>query len=133
MKNSISVSTEFDFRGKTLRPAVTLDLDGLMERGGEMPDYHQLLAKENGIGFYSYEYEVLESSELFFSSATGLAASFLDNGVFDFDGFSRCWREKTEMQALEGIARRYLDVETLEQEPKLREALMEAYRLGKGA
>lgn len=131
MRNSIRISTEFDYRGETFRPTVTLDLDKVMEGGGEIPDYHQLLAMENGFDLYSYEYEVIESSELVFSDATGLAARFLQECSFDLEGFRRCWLESREMSALEEVARRHLGVEELEREPKLREALMEAYRLGK--
>lgn len=131
MENSITISAQFDFRGKTFRPAITLELDWLMERGAELPDYHQRLAAENGIDPYSYEYEVLESSELVFENATGLAAEYVMDGHFDFEGFRQRWLEQSELGALERIARKHLGVEQLDQQPALKGALLEAYRLGK--
>jgi len=133
MKSSIEISAQFDFRGETFTPVITLDLDRLMQSGERMPDYHQLLANENGIDLYSYEYEVLESSELRFGQAKGLAAAFVDNGEFDFEGFRRHWLEQRELEALATVAQRHLGVDELAQQPSLRDALLEAYRLGKSS
>lgn len=133
MKSSIEISAQFDFRGETFTPVITLDLDRLMQSGAVMPDYYQLLANENGIGLYSYEFEVLESSELRFSDAQGLAADFVENGNFDFEGFRRRWLEQRELETLTAIAQRHLGVDELAQQPSLREALLEAYRLGKAS
>jgi len=129
-KNSIEVSSQFDFRGQTFQPKVVLDLDALMQQEGELPQFHQLLARENGIDLYSYEYEVLESSGLNFANATGMAGEFLQADDFDLQGFRRRWLQQRELEALVDIARRHLGVDTLEQKPGLREALLEAYRLG---
>jgi hypothetical protein len=133
VKNSIEVSSQFDFRGETFRPSATLDLDDLMQRDSETLDIHQLLALENDIDLYSYEYEVLESSELEYGKATGLAASFMASGHFDLQGFRKRWQQQREMSGLQAIAERHLGVDDLESQPGLRDALLEAYRLGKGA
>lgn len=131
MDNSIEISAQFDFRGETFRPTMTLDLNHVMETGMELPDYHHMLAIENGISLYSYEYEVLESSELMFSGAKGLAGDFLQQGRFDFQGFRQCWLEHRELSALQALAQRHLGVDDLSQQPALQEALLEAFRLGK--
>ncbi len=133
MENSIQVSAQFDFRGQTFRPMARVDLDRLVEAGDELPDYHQLLATENGIDLYSYEYEVLETSELVFAEARGLAADFLEAGRFDFTGFRQRWLEQKELELLALIARKHLGSEALTQQPGLREALQEAYQLGRGS
>lgn len=133
MKSSIEISAQFDFRGETFTPVITLDLDRLMQNGAVMPDYYQLLANENGIGLYSYEYEVLEASELHFSDAQGLAADFVESGNFDLEGFRRRWLEQRELETLAAIAQRHLGVDELAQQPSLRDALLEAYRLGKAS
>lgn len=131
MKNSIKVSSKFDFRGETHTPELVLDLDEMIAR--EEPDYHLLLANANGIGLYSYEYEVLESSELDFSEATGEAVGFLRDGRFDFEGFRKHCEMQRELEELGNIARQHLGVEILEQESPLREALIAAYRLGQSS
>jgi len=130
VKNSIKISTQFDFRGHTYTPTLVLDLDTLARKENEIPDYHLLLAQENGIDHYSYEYEVLESSELLFSDATGEASAFVDEGWFDYPGFRQRWQMLQQLKALSDIARRVMGVADLEQQPELQAALLEAYRLG---
>lgn len=130
VKNSIRVSTQFDFRGESFTPEMVVDLDAMMASGGEVPNLYLLLAKENQIGLYSYEYEVLESSELIFSHATDEAAEFLHNNLFDFEGYCRHWQAQQQLEALRNIAREHMGVESLEQQPGLQNALLAAYRLG---
>jgi len=131
VKNHIEVSAEFDFRGKTYTPSVKLDLDSLMEQYGEFPDLHQRLAREINIGPYSYEYEVLESSELIFSNATGFASKFLTEKQFDIQAFRQYWLEQQQLNMVQEIASRHLDIDELEKHPNLKAALIEAYTLGK--
>jgi hypothetical protein len=131
VKSSIEVSAQFDFKGETFRPSVTIDLDRQMMRHGELPEPHQLLAKTNQIDPYSYQYEVLESSELTYANATGLAAGFLQQGHFDSEGFQRQWLVQRELSVVEEIAQRHLGAEALAQQPALRAALLEAYEAGR--
>lgn len=130
MNNSIRVSAQFDFRGESFTPEMVLDLDAMMVSGAELPNLHLLLAKANRIGLYSYEFEVLESSELIFSNATGDAADFLHNNHFQFEEFCRHWQAQQQLEALRNIAREHMGVESLEQLPGLQDALLAAYRLG---
>lgn len=130
MKNTITVSVQFDFKGESYQPTATIDLDQLMAQYGKLPDFHQWLGTVNGIDPYSYQYEVLESCELEFSEPSGIASAFLHEGRFDARGFQQQWFEQQQLRALQEIARRHLKVEDLEQQPQLKAALLEAYRLG---
>lgn len=131
MKSSIEIKAVFDYRGETFAPSVTLDLDRQLERYGQLPDFHHLLATENHIDSYSYQYEVLASCELEFSNASGLATEFVSDGVFDVLGFQLKWHEQKAMVCLKGIASQYMAVEDLEQEPDLKLALLAAYDAGR--
>ncbi|MGM0593430.1 MAG: hypothetical protein ACQETD_02745 [Pseudomonadota bacterium] len=131
MGNSVEVTTQFDFKGETYRPSVVIDLDQVMQADGRLPDCYQLLAQSCGIGPYSYEYEVLESSPLSFVRPQGLAEAFLQGEQFDFQGFRQCWLREQNVAALAAIAEERLGVSSLAQEPALREALLEAYELGR--
>jgi hypothetical protein len=43
-----------------------------MQTTGKVPDLFPLLAKVSKIGFYSYEYEMMQAEEIIFSDAQGL-------------------------------------------------------------
>jgi len=131
VKSSITVSTQFDFKGESYAPTATVELDQLMAQYGKLPDFHQWLAAKSGIDPYSYQYEVLESCELEFSAPCGLAKSFFQDGWFDRHGFEQCWHEQQQLHGLQEIARRYLAIEDLAQQPALKEALLAAYMLGR--
>ncbi len=131
--NSIDVIIAFSFKGESHTPRATIDLDRTMETLGEMPDYHRVVAMQNGIDTYSYLYEVMEVHPPVFDNPTGLAVDYLEGGVFDFQSFATRWQEEKELGALQEIARRHLGEQDLDQQPGLKAALLEAYRLGRGS
>jgi ubiquinone biosynthesis protein COQ9 len=91
-----------------------------------------LVASQNQIGTYSYELEILESSEIVYSHPEGIAQHFFSQGHFDLAAFVQNYHEQMALHALAEIAKNHLQVDTLEDNPPLREALLEAYRYGKG-
>ena len=133
MKNSIDVHVEFDFKGESYSPSSTIDLDKLVENNQSFPSLYSVLANENGIDTYSYLYEVMQQTEIQFTSAQGLAAEFLNDGVFDEQAFVAEWHANKVIQLLQPIAKRELDIEDLAQYPGLKTALIQAYNLGKCA
>lgn len=131
MSNRIDASVTFSYKGQTLAPSVSLDLDRFLEKEGKLPDLHLLLATENNIGLYSYEYEVLQAYPLVFANAEGLVAEFLDGEEFDVEGFIAAWKLSKVVERLEEIAGRHLGEADLNARPALRAALIEAYELGR--
>ena len=131
MKNSITVGLAFSYQGKSYSPSATIDLDALMEQGTHLPDLHGLLASRNNIDTYSYLYEVMESHDIEFSNITGLAGQCLRDGHFDTDKFARLWHEQRELEVLDTIAKEQLGIDSLEQRPDLKAALIAAFRAGK--
>ncbi len=132
MKSRIEIFIEFDFRGETFRPSALIDLDQLMEREGRISPFHPILAREGGIGPYSYELEVMETCPVQVAHAEGLAAEFVRDGHFDTAAFESAWHHENDRQLVRAIAARYFDAEELQQRGVLEEALVAAYRLGKG-
>lgn len=133
VNSRIDVSVTFSFKGETHAPRVTLELDRFLEKEGKLPDIYLLLAQENGIGLYSYEFEVLQAYPLEFSAAEGLAADFLDGGTFDAEGFVAEWKRQKVVTQLAVIATRHLGEVELSAQPALEAALLEAYELGQQA
>jgi hypothetical protein len=131
MKNSIEAHIEFSFKGETYSLTANIDLDQLMERNHSFPSFHAILARENNIDTYSYLYEVMLETEIRFDHAQGFAADFLNDGHFNQESFIAAWQEDGALALLQPIAKRELGIEDLEQHQGLKNALVQAYNLGK--
>lgn len=131
MKSSITASMKFYFKGQAITPRIVLDLDLCMGRSGELPNLYDELAANNGIGTYSYEYEMMLGEEIQFGDAKGLAEDFLRDGVFDAEGFKKAWQESKVVDVLAGIAREEMGATDLQQQPQLKNALLKAFYTGK--
>ncbi len=130
MKNRVRVSAVFSFRGETHEPELVLDLDDFMDAGKDLDALYPLLAAANGIGAYSYEYEVLEMAPLHFNRPEGLAADFVADGRLDLEGLRRARSEVRRREALAAIARREMGVDPADV-PGLMAALEAAYEAGR--
>jgi hypothetical protein len=128
--NQIDAGVEFSYQGETYNPKATIDLDGLMQSHGRLPDLHRFLAQQYGIDTYSYLYEVMESHPIEYANASGLALQCLHDGLFDLAAFEQLWHENRDIEVLTQIAHQHLGLDDLQQEPKIKTALLAAYRLG---
>jgi acetylornithine/succinyldiaminopimelate/putrescine aminotransferase len=66
----------------------------------------------------------------FIEKFKGLAAEFLNDGVFDLEGFIARRGESHLIDSLHAIALREMGIEDLDQHPQLKNALIQAYQLG---
>lgn len=135
MKNTLVVKIPFHFKGKLFEPSVQLDLDDWAKKGQcELSDLFSTVARENNIGEYSYELEVMEMSEILFEQPTGYAVDFYDSvqKVFDFEGFRNRWIANKSYAMLNPIAQTHMN-QTLEMDSELHQALMAAFIAGKTA
>lgn len=133
MPNSIDAHVEFSFKGETHYLSATIELDEFLGPGATLPSIHALLAGKNGIDTYSYLYEVMLEEEIRFDNAQGLAAEFLTDGEFDLDAYFIGLQEQKTLSLLQAIATRELDVADFDQQPALKNALLQAYNLGKAS
>lgn len=137
MKNTITASIPFSFKGKNQSPSLVIDLDDFIKNNIEVSILTRLIATENKIDYYSYEYEVLESSPIVFSQATGIAKNFLNNGVFDFDNYqyeSHCANLVVEQEKIDliisDIAAKTLQLNALQSDTPVHSALQQAFIAG---
>jgi len=130
--NTIRARLAFSFKGETYELESVIDLDRCLV-GGDVPDFHGLLARSAGIDPYSYLYEVLESHEIEFSDATGVAARSCRDGQFDWNQFEQDLSAERDWQAVSAIAERIMGARDLDADPALKEALLAAYRAGKAS
>ena len=133
MKNTIDAHLYLSFKGEHYTLSTTLNLDALPLDEEALPDFHRLLAQANGIDTYSYMYEVMESCDLGFSNACGVAAECLHAGVFDVACFQARRRAALESAILAPIAQRHLNIADLDSQPALKQALLAAYHAGQTA
>ena len=73
---------------------------------------------------------MMQTEELIFSDATGIAVDFLRDGKFDMDGFEKAVRDQAIVNIVSGIAKEYLAVDDLFAQPDLKAALVAAYKAG---
>lgn len=131
MKNTVAVYTEFDYQGVSLKPTMNLNLDTYIKSLDDIAVIPVLLAKANHIDSYSYQYEILLDSQLYYTDATGLAADFLADGSFDFAGFLAAQRASHIINKLRQISQDELGISDLSAHAALQRALLRAYYLDK--
>ncbi len=137
MNNSIVVSTTFSFKGETFKPSVKLDLDAMMKnyhetvQGHELDNIYPLLASSIDLDTYSYAYEIMQASDAVYSDASELAQKHLQDGRFNYSSFYVDWIHHENLTIVARIAQSHLGIDDIQQQPGLRDALLEALEAGK--
>ena len=126
MSNRIRISCEFSFKGEYLRPSLDVDLDRLMEHHAALPDFYPMLAEANGIGLYTYEFEILEAESLQVEALDGWVGACIVNQCLDIDSFERRWHETYIQMQLQNIVEKF----QLPSDHAVLDALKAAYQLG---
>ncbi len=129
MTNTITASIEFYFKGEAYKPSLELDLDHIMSQYGHLPDLYPLLAEQQQIDNYSYEYEMMLSVDIDYSEPSGLAEQCLTDGKFNHNLFIQLWHESQLMTKLNPILKQQLNIEDIEQHPELKKVLMHTYKI----
>jgi hypothetical protein len=129
--NTVRARVAFSFKGETYDLDSVIDLEACLGEPGVAPDFHQLLARAAGIDPYSYLYEVLESHQIEFSDATGMAVGSCRDGRFDWIRFEQAMRGEDDWQAVRAIAEGIMGARDWEADPALKAALLAVYRAGR--
>lgn len=131
MKNIITASIEFYFKGEKFQPSITIDLNDKLQASDYFPDICALIATANNIDHYSYEYEMMQAATIKFTAVEGLVSRFIENGVLNTADFINAWQDSNAQDKLLSIAQQHMDINDLSQHPELNAALIAAYNLGK--
>ena len=138
--NRINVSITFSFKGETFYPSTSIDLDALMnnnslavieQQSNMLASIYPLMAASINLDTYSYAYEIMLASSAVYSQATGIAKKHLREGQFDYLSFYKEWQEQNVINVIEDIADKYHLLTELEQQPQLKNALLDAFYAGK--
>lgn len=127
MINTVLASIEFDFKGVRYNLSAIIDIDICMRHDEPMQYIYHMLAAENGIGLYTYELEVMAMEKIEFSEPSSLVSKFLNDGLLDLEGLHKAWQIEKTHSILQPIAQKHLGIETLNDHPELKAALIEAY------
>ena len=132
MPHRITASITFYFKGEKFHFTSEINLNAWMqEQQGDLEAIYDKIAAENGLDRYRHEYDVMVMEALEFSQPTGLAIDFFDGEAFDFEGFQAAWGNQPTLSVLQTIAQKHLDITSLDEHPKLKAALLEAYHTNK--
>ena len=113
-----------------MTPSAVVEFDQYLEKNQPVPQFFQIVARDNNIDVYSYQYEVMEMGHFKYSEATGLAAEFYQLDNFDLEGFIDKWKEEYVLHLLSDIAKKYLDIDDLDENEAIKNALHQAHQLG---
>ncbi len=130
MKNIVTISIQFYYKGEQHAPSMTVELDKLILAINDLSHFYPLLAKENNYDMYSYEFEMMQAEEIIFSDAEGLVADHIVDGALDLAAFKEAWHDSNLLQQLKAVALQHMDIDDLEKHPELKNALTKAYKLG---
>ncbi|HEA25602.1 MAG TPA: hypothetical protein ENH92_00615 [Ectothiorhodospiraceae bacterium] len=130
MSNSIIATIPFDYKGVHHTPSTTIDLDEFVRSKKGLDNIYSAVADQNQIGLYSYEHEVLISSNIIFSQPEGIAVNFFKDNDFDLEQFRLACHEQERLYSLQSIAKEHLQIDDLEQNLPLKRALLEACKYG---
>jgi len=131
MKNILTASIHFSFKGKEHSPSLTIELEQYLEGAGSFPNLCSLIAKANNHDLYSYEYEMMQATDIKYSDAQGLVAEFINDGQLDVEAFEAAWNENKALIKLLSIAEDHMKITDFSDHIELKKALLEAYMLGK--
>jgi len=132
MKNIVTASIEFSFKGETFSPSITIELDEHLKANGSLLDnLYSIIATENNIGLYSYEYEMMQAEPIKFQHVEGFVVDYIKEGILDMNAFEITWHENNALSKLLNIAERHLHITDFKQHTELKQALLSAYQLGK--
>lgn len=130
MKNTVTASIEFYFKGEKFSPSITVELDEHLHTNGSLDNLCAVIATENNIDHYSYEYEMMQAETIKFKNAQGLIENFITNEELDAEAFESAWQEHRALAKLLEIAERHMHITDFAQHTELKQALLAAFQLG---
>ena len=128
--NHLSLGIQVSYQGQVHDFKASIDLDARLAEHGALPDFYNLVARASQVDTYSYLYEAMQMEPVTILDAQGRAADFVTDGEFDLAGFIEDWHTRNALPGLQRLAKQRLDIDDLEQHPKLKQALLAAYQKG---
>lgn len=131
MRDTVTAVVSYSFKGENHELKTKLDAlktaEMLMTNDDSL---HAAIASNNGLDSFSYAYEVMLTEPIIFAEASGRAASFIRDGLFDAPGYLQSEQKPGIDNTLQAIAQEHLGVSELSKQPALLNALQAAFDAG---
>ncbi len=77
--NTALATVEFDYKGESHQLAALINIENFVDHEDFYQSVCLTIARENNIGLYTYELEVMMDQEIVFSDAKGYVSACIDN------------------------------------------------------
>ncbi len=126
--NTITATVKFDYKGKFHELSSLINLDDFINHDDFYNSIYLAIAKDNNIGLYTYELEIMMDQEIVFSNEKGCSIGCVDNGLLNLDVLRDNHNKYLCRPIIDGLIEKYaLD----KQDDALASALTDAYLQGK--
>ncbi|HIE78812.1 MAG TPA: hypothetical protein EYP92_08405 [Candidatus Thioglobus sp.] len=122
--NKLTATVKFDFKGKHHQLSSEIDFDKAITHEDFYNFVYLIIARENNIGLYTYELEIMMDQNIVFSDAKGNVEGCISNGELDLE------RVKLNQQKSECLLKIKPIIKRFESDNDLTTALVDAYLLG---
>ena len=127
--NTLTATVEFDYKGKCYHLSALIDVDNFIAHEDFYQSVYLTIAKENNIGLYTYELEIMMDQTIVFSDEKGYCVGCVDQGVLDIE----CLKNSHKKHLCQPIVNDIINKHALDKDDKIVKALTDAYLQGKGS
>ncbi|WPE18528.1 hypothetical protein [Candidatus Thioglobus autotrophicus] len=129
MKN-ITATVEFDYKAQHYKLSSEIDIETIINQDNYCESIYLTIARENSVGLYSYELEIMMDQKIIFSDKDGYIQQCLNNGNIDISKL----RDLHTKQLLTSVITELMDKYDLKKDDKNTfDALTDAYIKGKNS
>lgn len=104
--DKVNAHLSFDYRGQSYQMSAELNLSDYSSQiddcDPDVPlavllDVPQLIAQAHGVDVWSYEFEIMQQSDIWYDNAQGLAAGCVRDGSFDLAAYRAAWQQQVDV------------------------------------
>lgn len=126
--NTITAEVSFDYQGKHYHLTSIINIDKIINHENIFQSIYLQLAKENNIGLYSYQLEIMMDQEIVFSNPSKTIKPYFNNNELDIQKLKLEYKT-IPMDKLNDIAKEILNIDDLSKHIDIKNALIKAYQL----
>ena len=127
--NTLIATIEFDYKGEHHKLSALINVDSLIDHDDFYQSACLMVAKENNIGLYTYELEIMMDQNIVFSDEKGYVVGCVNNGIIDLDKLKQLHTKHLIQPHIHSLVEKY----GLVDDKDIVKALTDADIMGKNA